>query len=240
MSKDRYDENNLETPEIIPNHRSQVVEVLIFVSLILPSIILSFFQEAEVNTNFIMAAFSTIFRDISLIALILLFMWRNREPVRTIGWSFKNAWIEIGLGLLLFFPMIYTAGFLENLLFRGSFASPDTEIPEFLLPSGWGQRIVALFLIIIVSIAEETIFRGYLFLRFKNIFRSPYWAVAVSTVLFAFGHGYEGTGAVITVGFMGFVFAVIYAWRKSLLAPITMHFLQNFIGIILYPLLSQG
>jgi membrane protease YdiL (CAAX protease family) len=239
MFRNLFNENDLETAGKLTK-RGQVIEILIFISLILPAIILSSFQDSEVEADFIRVSISTIFKDISLVALILFFIWRNKEPVQSIGWSFKNGWIEIGLGLLLFFPMIYAAGFLENILFRRDITSPAAEIPDYLLPVGWGERTLAILLIFIVSVAEETIFRGYLFLRFKNIFRNPYWAVAASTLLFALGHGYEGTRGVITVGFMGLIFALIYLWRKSLLAPITMHFLQNFIGIILYPLLSRG
>ena len=42
----------------------------------------------------------------------------------------------------------------------------------------------------------------------------------------------------VTVGTMGLVFAVIYLWRQSLVAPMVMHFLQDFIGIVLAPLLG--
>ena len=44
----------------------------------------------------------------------------------------------------------------------------------------------------------------------------------------------------VTVGVMGAIFALIYMWRQSLVAPIVMHFLQDFIGIVLLPLLGKG
>lgn len=42
-----------------------------------------------------------------------------------------------------------------------------------------------------------------------------------------------------TVGFLGIVLALVYLWRKSLTAVIVMHFLQDFGGIVLMPLLKQ-
>ena len=30
------------------------------------------------------------------------------------------------------------------------------------------------------------------------------------------GHGYEGTASVVTVGFIGLAFALVYQWRGSL------------------------
>jgi membrane protease YdiL (CAAX protease family) len=49
---------------------------------------------------------------------------------------------------------------------------------------------------------------------------------------------YEGSAGLVTVGVMGAVFAVIYLWRRSLVAPIVMHFLQDFLSIVLLPLLG--
>jgi membrane protease YdiL (CAAX protease family) len=63
-------------------------------------------------------------------------------------------------------------------------------------------------------------------------------AVVLSAFVFSLGHGYEGTASVVTIGIMGAFLAVVYEWRKSLTAPIVMHFLQDFIGIVLVPFLK--
>ncbi len=54
-----------------------------------------------------------------------------------------------------------------------------------------------------------------------------------SSVIFSLGHGYEGAAGVITVFYMGLIFALIYLWRGSLVAPVIMHFLQDFTGILI-------
>jgi hypothetical protein len=69
---------------------------------------------------------------------------------------------------------------------------------------------------------------------------SPLAAALLSAAIFSLGHGYEGSAGVITVGVMGLVFGFVYLWRQSLVAPIVMHFLQDFIGIVLVPLLVKG
>jgi membrane protease YdiL (CAAX protease family) len=61
----------------------------------------------------------------------------------------------------------------------------------------------------------------------------------LSAGIFSLGHGYEGSAGVVTVGVMGAVFALVYLWRRSLVAPMMMHFLQDFIGIVLVPLLGM-
>ena len=93
-------------------------------------------------------------------------------------------------------------------------------------------------LVTVVAVAEETIFRGYLLLRFPVVVRSTAASVLLSSATFAVGHGYEGSAGLVTVGVMGAVFALVYLWRRSLVAPIVMHFLQDFLGIVLLPLLG--
>jgi membrane protease YdiL (CAAX protease family) len=64
--------------------------------------------------------------------------------------------------------------------------------------------------------------------------------VILSAGIFSLGHGYEGTAGVATVGLMGLIFALVYIWRKSLVAPMIMHFLQDFLVIVLLPVLASG
>jgi len=100
------------------------------------------------------------------------------------------------------------------------------------------QSLLASLLVIVVAAAEETIFRGYLILRLQAVTASPAAAV-FSSVTFALGHGYEGSAGVVTVGVMGLVLALVYLWRQSLVAPMVMHFLQDFIGTVLLPMLGM-
>ena len=97
--------------------------------------------------------------------------------------------------------------------------------------------LAAVVLVAVVAVAEETIFRGYLLLRFTALARGTTAAVLLSTAIFSVGHGYEGTLGLATVGVMGLALALVYLWRRSLAASITIHFLQDFMGIVVAPLL---
>jgi membrane protease YdiL (CAAX protease family) len=66
------------------------------------------------------------------------------------------------------------------------------------------------------AFAEEAMFRGYLILRLRATTRNLLTAIILSTAIFSFGHGYEGSAGVVAVGFVGLVFALVYVWRKSL------------------------
>jgi membrane protease YdiL (CAAX protease family) len=221
------------------NCGEQLVEVSVFLFLIVPSMALSFFAVKQGSLSFVLVAFATILRDLALVSLILFFLWRNGEPINWIGWTFKNSWKEIGLGIGLYIPFFIVAGFLERALQVAGLSVPSTPLPS-MAAEGTGELLLAIALVAVVALGEETIFRGYLILRLKAITTSPTAAALLSATIFSLGHGYEGSAGVVTVGVMGVIFALIYLWRQSLVAPIVMHFLQDFIGIVLLPWLGKG
>jgi membrane protease YdiL (CAAX protease family) len=221
-----------------PDRKEQFLEISTFLFLIIPSMALSFFVIEQANLSFSLSAVASILRDLSLVSLILFFLWRNRESVRSIGWNFTNFWKECILGMILFFPLFYVAGQLENALRTAGFSTSSKHLPAFLSPQGFGEILLAFLLVVVVAIAEETIFRGYLILRFRTILNNLA-AVLLSTVVFSLGHGYEGTAGLVTVGFIGLVFALVFQWRRGLVAPMVMHFLQDFTVIVLPPLLRM-
>lgn len=222
------------------NRKEQVAEVAVFLFLIVPSMALSFFAIKQGGLSFPLVAISVILRDLALVSLILFFLWRNHEPAAWIGWTLKNSGKEIFVGVLLFIPFSFGTGLLEKGLQAMGLSVPSKPLPSFLTARGTVEFLLAFVLVVIVALAEETIFRGYLILRFKAITSSLIGAALLSAAVFSLGHGYEGSAGVITVGVMGFVFAFVYLWRRSLVAPAVMHFLQDFLGIVLIPLLHKG
>lgn len=215
----------------------QLAEVSVYLLLIVPSMVLSFFVVRRGGLEFTLVAVSAILRDLGLVGLVLFFAWRNREPLNRIGWTFTGGWREVTLGLGLFVPFFFAVGLLGRALEAAGLSAPSMPLPSFLAAKGMAEFVLASVLVAVVAVAEETIFRGYLILRFQSITQSSAAAVLLSSLIFSLGHGYEGSAGVVTVGVMGLVLAWIYLWRQSLVAPIVIHFLQDFLGIVLLPLL---
>ncbi len=223
-----------------PRRKIQAVEVAVFLLLIFPSMVISAVGVKPEDLTFPIVAGSTILGNIPLFCLVLYFVWRDDESFSSIGLTFRNGWREVLLGMVLFVPLIFLMMLIEGLLRAGGFSVPRTP-PSFLVPSGGGQIALAVLLLIVVAVSEEVIFRGYLIRRFTTISRNPATALLVSSAVFAVGHGYQQSGGVVGVFILGLIFGGVYLWRKSLVAPMVMHFIQNFIGIILIPfgMLSQ-
>ncbi len=135
-------------------------------------------------------------------------------------------------------PTFLTAGLLDSYLQAAGFSTPRNPMPTFLGGQGWSRVGAGLFSGGHRGYCRRDYFSGYLLLRFQEVRLTPLMAVLWSALIFSLGHGYEGTSGVVTVGFMGAVFALVYLWRGSLVAPVVMHFLQDFIGIVLVPWLS--
>jgi len=215
-----------------------LIEVLVFLFLILPSMALSFLARGLGRLDFISMAIATIIRDLALVNLVLYFVWRNGESFRQLGWTLTNGRRDLALGLALFLPFTYGANLLERFLEQVGLSVPAGPPPAFLSVQGPPEIALGLVLVIVVALAEETIFRGYLLLRFQGAGLRPLAAALLASVIFSLGHGYEGAAGVVTVGAMGLVFALIFLWRGSLVAPVVMHFLQDFTGIVLPALLK--
>jgi membrane protease YdiL (CAAX protease family) len=213
------------------------VELGVFLFLIVPPMLTSLFLTSYGDLRFTPVAVSSILSDLALMSLVFYFLWRNGESLGQIGWKSTNAVRDIGWGVVLYFPILFGIGYLENLLRSAGF-SAHKSLPSFLTAHGPGKIVLASILVTVVAIAEETIFRGYLIHRFKALTGSAAAAVLLSSLIFAMGHGYEGMAGMISIFVLGVIFALIYLWRKSLVAPMVIHFLTDFISIVVAALLT--
>jgi membrane protease YdiL (CAAX protease family) len=218
--------------------KEQIIEIGVFLFLIVPSMILSYFTiGGQEDVNFTLTAVSIIMRDLSLISLVFFFLWKNRESATLIGWRNNGIGKEIMIGVVLYPPIFYLMGYLD-ILFRSLGLKAPPPLPSLMVGSGIFEIVLGVVMVTIVAFSEETIFRGYLYRRFTYITEKPVVAVTLSTFVFSIGHGYEGTLGLASVTVMGFILSFIYLWRRSLVAPAVVHFIQDFLGVVLVPLLG--
>jgi membrane protease YdiL (CAAX protease family) len=228
-----------EIPTVSPSYREQLIEILVFLFLVLPSLVYSFaitVSGAILTTP--SGMISVILRDLSLVFLILFFIWHNREPLGQIGWTSLRAHREILIGMALFLPLFLFASVLDSFLVGLGLSSSNTVVPP--VPASPFIFTLTIILVIVVAISEETIFRGYIILRLRTVTRSLWAAAVLSAVIFSIGHGYEGNAGVVTIGILGFIYALIYIWRQSLVAPVVLHFLQDFTVLLVAPFFLPG
>lgn len=218
----------------ISERRQHGVELFVFLLLVLPSLALSLIAQQAEELSFVVVAVATALRDVALVSLVLFFLWRNGEPRARIGWTTRKLPREVGIGVVLFPGAAMLVGAVVAALHAAGLSALQHP-PRALSPHGPAQTALAVVLVAIVAVAEETVFRGYLLGRIRELTRSQPLAILLSTAIFTLGHGYEGAAGMAGVFVLGLVFALVYVWRKSLVAPITMHFVQDIVAMVLLP-----
>lgn len=83
---------------------------------------------------------------------------------------------------------------------------------------------------VIAPLCEELFFRGMLF-QFLKQYVDVRSAILLQGLLFGFGHTF-GTLHAVMASFLGISFAIVYEWRKTIVAPVCLHVLQNTCALI--------
>jgi membrane protease YdiL (CAAX protease family) len=84
-----------------------------------------------------------------------------------------------------------------------------------------------------VGVVEELFFRGYLIARLRQIGASPATAVATAALLFAAGHGYQGTAALVFSLVAGILLGMLWLRRPAIGAFAAGHAGYNLAAIAL-------
>jgi membrane protease YdiL (CAAX protease family) len=89
--------------------------------------------------------------------------------------------------------------------------------------------VVAFVAVVMAPICEETLFRGFILQGLERGLRGP-WPVLVSAAFFAFVHVYPLVMPSVFV--IGVLFALLFMWRRSLLASMTAHATVNLVVVM--------
>ncbi len=155
------------------------------------------------------------------------FFGLNRLPL------FRAIVTGIG-GMILLTPLVMILGAVWNLFFQSVFdaAPKEQDVVEMMREtSTMLDRILMIeFAVIVVPIAEETIFRGYLYPVAKK-YVGPVVAAIVVSLIFAVIHG--SIAAVFPLFVLALIFTLFYERTGSLIVPILMHAVFNLYNSIM-------
>src|ERR1051326_4849479 len=100
----------------------------------------------------------------------------------------------------------------------------------FLLPTTPAESAVWIFVSIAAGICEELVFRGYLQRQFWGLTRSLPLALLLQSLIFGFGHIYQGWKPAVVTAIYGLVFGLVAAWRRSIIPGAIAHTVADILG----------
>lgn len=177
-----------------------------------------------------------------IVGLVSLLIIRYRNPISVLGlrWTRWRREIPLAiLALLSIYPLIILVQLIVQAIvekYTPGVTAPQ-EIVQFLADSpGLQERLLLAFLAIVMApLAEETIFRGFMFGTMRQ-FWGRWPAIIISSVVFALIHSHIPAlpGLFILAVFL----TLVYERTGSLWAPIMLHAIFNtvtIVGTIFFP-----
>ena len=136
-----------------------------------------------------------------LVPMILMIV--NKEKLSSIGFKKEGIPLQIGIGVLLAVSMSLILTLLPIILgFKDMVGS--TSYTE-----AWKLIYQFIYAIFGVALAEELVFRGYIFRKLLEIKNSKWFAIIISSLLFGLFHIFNGNIIqVFITAFLGFLFCI--------------------------------
>lgn len=167
-----------------------------------------------------------------LVALVLLYMLIVGRDMAEIGLSMHLDW-KMAIALMA------TGAIVVFFCYQGWLLTKSTEAQHKvrqqvrrispIIPRNFRQLAGFILLAITAGICEEILFRGFL-INYLNMYTNIYSAALVSSIVFGIAHAYQGPRGILQGMIAGIVFAGLYLFSGSLLAPIVLHAIVDIHG----------
>ena len=157
----------------------------------------------------------------------------KREDQPLLMWAENKRSIVFHIIAILVMLLVITAGSAAIRLVAHAFKwSTDGASIKTIL--GFNAPL-KLFIVVTAAVVEELIFRGYLMPRLQLYFKSYWWPVIISSLVFGLAHFHYGTFVNIAGPvFIGFVFACYYQKYRNIKTLIICHFLIDFVALFFF------
>ncbi len=189
---------------------------------------------AAINENLLTTAVAALIYLVTL-GIVIGLPWiikKRRVTLHDLGLHRLPSWTDIltaPAGLVVYFVISTALIYLATVLLAGFDVSEAQNTGFESLGQRYEYILAFLTLVVIAPVAEEILFRGYLFGNLKKFV--PIWiAILVTSLLFGFIHG--AWNVAIDTFALSIMLCLLRLWTGSLWAPILLHMTKN--GIAFY------
>ena len=162
-------------------------------------------------------------------------LWRRGLTWRDLGLRRPASWPRtIALALAVGLALQVISTYVTEPVMLHVFHQQE-DLSDFrALVGNWKLALFALLVVwTLAAFGEEMVFRGYVFSRIADLTGTRVAAVLLTTILFGFGHYYQGWAGVADSCISGLVFALLYARTGNLWLPILAHGFTDTFGLLL-------
>ena len=155
--------------------------------------------------------------------------------LKALGLSPQNWPKHLAIGLVFGLAMFIAFNVVLSSLMNSFLPRPTASGPSIFIHFKEPRNLLAWLPIGIFGggVVEE-LQRIFIFTRFEKWLGRPglILGIMLSSIMFGFGHWYQGPGTAIATTLSGVVFALLYLRRRSALEPITAHALSDVFAMI--------
>ena len=152
-----------------------------------------------------------------------LLIWKER----------KYKFLIYPLSVIVLFLVLFAGGFIIQILLSFTHYNSHSNTLHEIVTILQQNKFLLIFTTFTAGVVEELIMRGYMQPRLEIIFKNPYEAIIISSLLFGLLHYKYGT-LVNVVGpvFIGMVFAFYYWKYRNIKVLIICHFLWDLVSLL--------
>lgn len=188
-------------------------------------------RSVPIRENLLLAPVENMVKGILVLACVALGALSGASAAQ-LGWTFENAWRDIGLGIVIgmltqflanaatmaainvWGKEIYSPTVMRNIM-------PRSRSEWLLVPAALGLGVVL----------EEVLFRSLLIGGLSVTVPIPILLIGFSTI-FGLMHSPQGTLGVVLTGVMGMWLGLLFIWSGGLLLPLTAHYVINLLQLV--------
>lgn len=187
-----------------------------------------------VNPNLLNSIFAVLVYAIALTAVIAIPWWarRNRTTLENLGIQRLPNWMEVGLSPLFYVGFLLVASvfiYIVTLIFPGIDMDQEQNVGFSMLGRQWEYLVAFLTIVILAPVAEELLFRGYMYERLKR-YGGTIIAILIVSVVFGLAHGQMNVA--LTTFALSVVLCLARDWTGTIWIPILVHMINN--GVAFY------
>jgi membrane protease YdiL (CAAX protease family) len=174
--------------------------------------------------------------NLSIPGIVVLYLiHRGGTPWRVHGIRRPRLFPDIASGILIWFISMVAVGIVHQLgvsvvgNYHAGLSAESTF--EFSGPTRGSDYAFVILLSLCIAFNEELAMRGYLIPRFEQLLGSTPKSIALTTLLFASYHLYQGIGAMLLILVMGLVFGVAFCRMRRLWPVVVAHAIADLLAL---------